>query len=357
MMKLEGGSAFGELSSALANSSKSVDYVVPVTDNGGSSGEIRRVFGGSAVGDIRSRLMHVAPIEKSCYHLRNMLQTRLDPYNESKAMFQMKEFCSAHADDWKSMTENERIILVLLSIFIKMATAYDSTNSSDVWFQFRSSNFGNLVLHSLKFVLGGLEEAIRWFSFALLVPETTRVFPCTLDLEQTGIELGAELEDGQIILGQDEISHPPVEEGGVLSVDKNLFGGSDRAPPSKICKMFYSLSTTGERIKPSANLNILPVLETAELILYGPGSLFTSVMPSLILPGMGEAVASSKAQKLLLLNGNSDRESGNMTALEYLSPVTAPTDLTFRRFAQAIASGFNRYGECEHDLSAYLNYV
>ena len=303
-MKLEGGSAFGELSSALANSSKRVDYVVPVTDNGGSSGEIRRAFGGSAVGDIRSRLMHVAPVEKSCYHLRNMLQTRLDPYNESKAMFQMKEFCSAHADDWKSMTENERITLVLLSIFIKMATAYDSTNSSDVWFQFRNSNFGNLVLHCLKFVLSGLEEAIRWFSYALLVPETTRVFPCTLDLEQSsdeqttflteltngnfrgywpaGIELGAELENGQIILGQDEISHPPVEEGGslpplrwkrlrrVLSVDKNLSGGSDRAPPSKICKMFYSLSTTGERITPSANLNILPVLETAE-VLYQHG--------------------------------------------------------------------------------------
>eukprot|EP00960_Hanusia_phi_P038269 753370-Hanusia_phi.AAC.2 len=306
-MMIEGGSAFGELSGELAIASKAMDYVVPVTDNGGSSGELRRVFGGSAVGDIRSRLIHVAPAEQSCYHLRNIFQTRLDPYDESKAQNQMQKFCTPHADEWISMSDNEKLVLVLLAIFNRMAKVYRSTGLSDVGFQYRNSNFGNLILHCLKIVLKSVEEAIRWFCFALLIPETIRIFPCTLDLEQNsdeeckfltalsdgicyeprtaGIEIGAELENGQIILGQDEISHPPVQEDGsppplrarrmrrVLSVDKNLFGGADRAPPAKISSRTYT---------------------PCQLILYGPGSLFTSVMPSLILPGIGEAIAASK---------------------------------------------------------------
>lgn len=47
----------------------------------------------------------------------------------------------------------------------------------------------------------------------------------------------------------------------------------------------------------------------ANAVLYGMGSLYTSICPSLVLQGVGEAVAASAAPKILILNGSHDRET------------------------------------------------
>lgn len=48
----------------------------------------------------------------------------------------------------------------------------------------------------------------------------------------------------------------------------------------------------------------------ADVIVYGMGSLYTSICPTLILNGVGEAIAGSGAAKVLVLNGFHDRETG-----------------------------------------------
>ena len=60
-------------------------------------------------------------------------------------------------------------------------------------------------------------------------------------------------------------------------------------------------------------------LGAAEAIVYGMGSLYTSLCPSLVLRGVGEAIASRKgAPKILLLNGSADRETQGMDAAAYV---------------------------------------
>jgi hypothetical protein len=49
-------------------------------------------------------------------------------------------------------------------------------------------------------------------------------------------------------------------------------------------------------------------------VVYGMGSLYTSIIPSLILEGVGEAIAARAGPKVLILNGGQDRETGDMSA-------------------------------------------
>ena len=122
--------------------------------------------------------------------------------------------------------------------------------------------------------------------------------------------LGAELEDGTVIRGQNEISHPTAKEPGAAqtSVDKD----SIEKLPSRVKRIFY-LSSEGDHqeheVFPMANQQVLQRLETADVITYGMGSLYSSICPTLILRGMGEAIAASGAPKVLILNGFHDRET------------------------------------------------
>ena len=55
-----GGTAFNSVARQLHNKTQHVTYVLPISDNGGSTREIVRVVGGPAIGDIRSRLIRLS---------------------------------------------------------------------------------------------------------------------------------------------------------------------------------------------------------------------------------------------------------------------------------------------------------
>lgn len=81
-------------------------------------------------------------------------------------------------------------------------------------------------------------------------------------------------------------------------------------PPPLLFPPQSSEGTRGEHeVFPRANPRVLQQLESAELIVYGMGSLYTSVCPSLVLRGVGEAVAARACPKVLVLNGSHDRET------------------------------------------------
>jgi 2-phospho-L-lactate transferase CofD len=59
----------------------------------------------------------------------------------------------------------------------------------------------------------------------------------------------------------------------------------------------------------AANAQLCGALRAADAVVYGVGSLYTSIAPSLVLRGVGEAVAARQCPKVLLLNGCHDRET------------------------------------------------
>jgi uncharacterized cofD-like protein len=129
-------------------------------------------------------------------------------------------------------------------------------------------SFGNLFLSALTAITGSLESAITASSRVLAVQGT--VVPAT----NADVKLWAELEDGRRIEGESQIGHAT----------------------SPIVR----LGCTPER--PPALPKALEAIASADLIVLGPGSLYTSLLPNLLVPELVNAISRSKAPRLYICN-------------------------------------------------------
>jgi 2-phospho-L-lactate transferase/gluconeogenesis factor (CofD/UPF0052 family) len=95
---------------------------------------------------------------------------------------------------------------------------------------------------------------------------------------------------------------------------------------SRIARVWY-INPYGQEMMPAANPKAVSVLRDAEVLIYSIGSLYTSIVPCLILRGIGEAIASSAGlkHKILILNGSLDRETGPktdpMSAVDFVAAI------------------------------------
>ncbi len=129
-------------------------------------------------------------------------------------------------------------------------------------------NFGNLFLTALARIRGDFGEGIREANRILSV--RGQVLPSTLDR----VLLVATHEDDTKTTGQALIS----------KTQKRIKKLELRPDPEPVAT------------------DIARAIEEAELIVIGPGSLYTSVIPNLLIRGMSEALARSKAKKVFICN-------------------------------------------------------
>jgi uncharacterized cofD-like protein len=186
--------------------------VVTVTDDGGSSGRLRREFGVLPPGDIRNCIVALADDED--------LLARLFQYR-----FPNGGGLVGHS-------------------------------------------FGNLFLTALTGITGDFHQAILTAESVLSV--RGKVYPATLvDVRLRGRGVSGTVYEGESAVG--------------LSGEE--LAGIELDPPA-----------------PPAFPDAVAALESAGAILLGPGSLYTSIIPNLLIPGIRQAVAKSRARVVLLLN-------------------------------------------------------
>jgi len=133
-------------------------------------------------------------------------------------------------------------------------------------------NFGNLMLAALERITGGFSSAVKEAEKILGVKG--RVLPSTL----TKSRLFAELEDGRVIKGEGNIDIP---------------GQDGRA---RIIKKVWLKPKAA--INPEARIEILK----ADAIVIGPGDLYTSLLPNILVEGVPQAIKESKAKKIYVVN-------------------------------------------------------
>lgn len=96
--------------------------------------------------------------------------------------------------------------------------------------------------------------------------------------------------------------------------------------PSRIERVWY-INPYGQEISPPPNPRVCEAIRSAQAIIYSIGSLYTSIIPSIVLRGVGEAIRKSPATrtKILILNGSLDREVGPrrepFTALDFVEAI------------------------------------
>ncbi|MCO5572813.1 hypothetical protein L7F22_026572 [Adiantum nelumboides] len=185
-------------------------------------------------------------------------------------------------------------------------------------FCFSNGSIGNFFFAGARIFFQSLDAAIFLFSRVSQIPINSFVLPaiCTNDR----LTLGCELQDGTIIRGQNEISHPSSSSTHSERFPQCALQLSSKLPAS-IKRIFY-MSSEGtnllHEVFPAVNPTVLEHLKQAQAIIYGMGSLFTSICPSLVLYGVGEVIADQTCLKILILNSTHDRESYGMSASDFV---------------------------------------
>lgn len=95
--------------------------------------------------------------------------------------------------------------------------------------------------------------------------------------------------------------------------------------PARIERLWY-INPYGQEIRIPTNPRVIAALKEAGCITYSIGSLFTSLIPSLVLRDVGDAIASPHIRcKILILNGTLDRETGPssnpFTGLDFIATI------------------------------------
>ena len=127
---------------------------------------------------------------------------------------------------------------------------------------------GNLMLAAMTDIHGDFTTAVKIMSKILNVRGT--VLPTTNEMAT----LNAQLDNGEIVRGESSIT----KKGGVID----------------------HVYITPSRVK--ASPDVLKAIEECDYIVMGPGSLYTSIIPNLVVNGVAEKIVASKAKKIYVSN-------------------------------------------------------
>lgn len=150
-------------------------------------------------------------------------------------------------------------------------------------------SFGNLFLTALVSITGDMVRAVKESSNVLSI--RGRVLPSTLD----DMKLVAEMEDGRIIHGESNI---PEAKGKV----KRLFTDPENCRPLE---------------------DVIQAIKEADLIILGPGSLYTSVIPNLLIKEISQEIANNlTAKKIYVCNiMTQPGETDNYSVSDHVSAI------------------------------------
>ena len=158
----------------------------------------------------------------------------------------------------------------------------------------KGQSFGNLFLAALNGMCGSFEQAVEKMNEVLAV--TGRVLPVTL----SNVELEALFEDGSRIQGESKIFH------------------HKKTHNCRIQKVRLSPEN------PPALTSALRAIEEADLVVLGPGSLYTSIIPNLLVDGITQALEKTHALRLSVLHiMTQDGEKEDYTARDNLEALFA----------------------------------
>ena len=150
-------------------------------------------------------------------------------------------------------------------------------------------SFGNLFITAMCAITGDMVRAVKESSKVLSI--RGQVLPATLD----DMRLAAEMDDGTIVHGESNIP-----EAG-----------------KKIVRLF------SEPADCKALDEALFAIANADLIILGPGSLYTSVIPNLLVKDIVKAITCAKAKKIYICNVMTQPgETDNYTVSDHLKAIT-----------------------------------
>lgn len=360
-----GGTATNSLTPCFNNLSinkgHQLTYVLPISDNGGSTSEILRIMGGPAIGDIRSRIVRLIEDKQ----LASVFAYRL-PNDKKRAKQEWNEIVDGSHPIWNNVCIEVKEMCRAFIIHVQSELLKKSKTTNG--FQFEMASVGNFFLTGARLFLGNLDASIELMMRIGRCDSNLRVIPCIRTSHTHHIS--ALLANGDIITGQSQISHPskqPVassrgsnqefvhiitedehgkdKKGTIVNVvqeeefeeeyanptyilpelknsqlhfDK---GCEDDRLPAAIKRIFY-INPYGEEIKPTGNPRAVSKIKKADMVVYSIGSLMTSLLPILVLGNVADTILTTdNIRKVLIINNKYDRETFSLDGILYLKMI------------------------------------
>ncbi|KAI0889488.1 UPF0052-domain-containing protein [Annulohypoxylon maeteangense] len=298
--------------------------------------------------------------------IKGLFNHRLSP-DPLQARLQWLGIVEGRDELWTNISSEKRELIRSVFNHVNLEIVKRARPSSV--FSFAKASIGNLFLTGARVFTGSLESAIYLLSTICCISPTVSALPA-INTNFTH-HISAGLADGTQITGQNSISHPSAPTS--LPPDDDLLGNGngngnvctsaqqrrlremeehDRIEdatlpgslptlrkqyidfskageedlPARIERIWY-INPYGHEIWPLANPKVLEAIGRAGAVIYSIGSLYTSIVPSLVLRGVGDALANSGVRyKVLILNSMVDRETGPsfspLTATDFVRAIT-----------------------------------
>ncbi len=235
-----GGNAVPKLIEELKKYPIQITGVTSMVDNGGSTGQLREDFNVLPPGDIRRHILALSDAPKWKKEL-------------FKFRFGREEFAGGH----------------------------------------KGHNFANVFIAGLEYILKDYRKVLK-IVHEFMEVKKHKALPATIDK----VQLVAELENGEIVEGEDEIDVPKKHD-----------------PKLRIKKLYLKPQA---RIFPPTKKAILE----ADLLTFGPGDLYSSVIPCFLPEGMSQAIKRSKAKKVYICNAMTKLgETNNFSVLDFANEI------------------------------------
>lgn len=335
-----GGSAQREVTHKLINFGANITRIVSSIDDGGNSGVLRKAFGIIPVGDIRSALTGMAEVSDCPPSIVELLKLRISLKTTNKKILE-KIIELISNDDLSTKRVPEEMLTLFrdyLSVFIYKFFNIDNNEK----YSLINSSIGNLIL------VGAYFKHHKNINLAIIEIINTckikgSVWPAMLD---GCISLGAIFDDGSILIG----------ESNLTNLNRNI---NRRA----VKKIFLNLGLYDE-IRPisvKANPYAIESIRNADVIIFGPGSFFTSILPHMLVKEIVDATSDSNAPKILIGNIREDNETYNLN-LEEIVSIFLDTALKTNNFASTPSDFLthivaNRYDYKDHPNGEIKRYL
>lgn len=302
-----GGSACRAINIALCGRAQ-LTRVVPAWDSGGSSKLIRERIGLLAIGDLRQALMTMAHGEGRAGDVVKICNARLSSnLGQDEALSEFLFYSQGRHPLLERMEPGLR------GAILNYLETFASTVGHD--FDFRNGSVGNFILAGATLAHNGdVNTAV--FVFRKLCSIDGDVWTSSLDSDLT---LGATLRNGKRVERQDAITKLSEEDAkvGIAEIQLSTMSGA----------------------RPMANPAVLEAIARADLIVFGPGSFYTSLLPHLQINEIADVLSQVGCPRVWIGNILQCRET---------------TDRTLDDLLDSVSSQWNREHPARHPILTHV---
>jgi GT2 family glycosyltransferase/2-phospho-L-lactate transferase/gluconeogenesis factor (CofD/UPF0052 family) len=329
-----GGRGSGPLANQLLDQGAAVTCLVNAFDDGLSTGRLRYVFDELGPSDLRKNLLSLMDLDAAGYWSRYEVFAYRYPAENQRASDFRREIEDLCATGGAQLARGERRELLkmvarmpaearekfisYLRRFMSELGAREQAQAEK--FSFSDCAVGNCILLGAYFEQGrSWTRALRELEAVLQVRGRVEI------ASEENRHLFALCEDGRVLAS--ECALITESDGDILE----LFLAKEPVAPLGLDKWAGQSSVEGarERIRrevhspTAASPAALEALKHADVIIYGPGTFHSSLLPTLMIDGISDAIRQSGATKIMVVNIVEEADTRGATGAELASGVAA----------------------------------